>query len=88
MQQVTSRDGDHKLFVSVSRPLLCLQSPADRLRRAHETYDPIEHRLRRAGIKDFELIVTPLTLQAPTRSDALVVASGDTVAFTSRGRAC
>jgi len=88
VQQVTSSDGDHKLFVSVSRPLLCLQSPADRPRRVHETYDPVERRLRGAGIEDFEMIVTPLTLQAPTLSDALVVASGDTVVLTSRGRAC
>jgi len=87
-QQMTWSEDDHVLFLSVSRAYLCLKDPADRLRRVRETYAPVERRLRRAGIKDFEIVVTPVTPQAPTRSGALAKGAAGTVTLTNLGRAC
>ena len=88
VQQITSSDEDHVLFVAVARPWFCLKSASDRIRRVHATYAPIDRRLRTAGIEDFRMVVTPITLQAPSRSNALAIASAGRVTLSTRGRAC
>lgn len=87
-QQISSNGDDHVLFVAVARPLFCLKSPAARLRVVRTGYLPINHRLRSAGIKDFELVVTPRSNQAPARSDALAIGVAGKVSLTNRGNAC
>ena len=87
-QQIMSGDGEHVLFVLVSRPYLCLKPPQDRARAVRQVYGPMQRRLRREGIRDFEMLVTPFTARAPTRSQALATGAHQRVVLTSRGRAC
>ena len=87
-QQITSSEDDRVLFAGVFRPYFCVKTPSERAQAGRAVYRPIARRLRRAGVHDFELVVTPVTKRAPERRDALAVGAAGSVELTRAGRRC
>jgi len=87
-QQITSSEDDHVLFVGVFRPYFCVKTPSERAQAGRAVYRPIARRLGRAGVHDFELVVTPVAKRAPERRDALAVGAAGSVELTRAGRRC
>ncbi len=88
VQQIESTQGSHVLFASVFREHFCLKSAEARLAAVRAVYRPIDARLRRAGVRDFSMLVVPLAETQANRSDALATATRGAVRLTPAGDRC
>lgn len=89
VQQLITGGDDHRAFVAVIKDHFCLLTTAARRQAADAVYQPLDRRLRDAGIDDFAFIVIPLTQTAPaTSAAALAVGRRGKLRLTARGRTC
>lgn len=88
VQQITSADGGHRLFVSVNKQAFCLQRAEARRRAVETVYTPIDKKLRAAGVRDLDFVLVPLSETQPEVRRALARGRGGRVEMTRGRRGC
>lgn len=88
VQQITTSQDDHVLFVGVQREAYCLLAPDRRVTAANAVYLPMHGRLVAEKIDDLEFLVVPVTETTPTRDSVLARGSGGKLKLTARGEKC
>jgi len=71
VQQITSSDGSHRLYVSVDKNAFCLRPPAARREAVEAVYLPADRKLRAVGVTDFDFVLIALATTAPSIERAL-----------------
>ena len=84
--QYISGDG-HKLYTAVDRKRFCKLPAAERKKAVESFFNTADASFRRANVKDFEQVVTPLS-DTIDKLPALATARQGAVTLTSRGRSC
>lgn len=84
--QYISGDG-HKLYTAVDRKRFCKLSAAAKKKAVESFFNTADASLRRADVKDFEQVVTPLSDKID-KLPALATARQGAVTLTSLGRGC
>ena len=86
VQQYITGEG-HKVYTAVDEKRFCKMSPAKREAAVTSFYKAADRGVRRAGVKDFVQVVTPLASTAE-ELPALATGRAGKVSFSRRGRSC
>ena len=76
------------MFASVDRAAFCLLTGEARIAAVKGAFDPIDRRLRAAGVDDLQFVVVGLTTTGAALEQALALGQRARVRLTPRGRAC
>lgn len=86
VEQYITGEG-HKLYTAVRRKRFCKLPAAGREKAVASFFQSADRVFRRAKVKDFEQVVTPLS-ETIEKLPALATARRNRVSLTSRGRDC
>lgn len=86
VEQYITGDG-HKLYTAVDRRRFCKTSREGREQAVGSFFRAADRSFRRAGVKDLEQVVTPVS-ETLDKLPALAIARRGSVSLTSLGRSC